>query len=164
MFVLGRQSPGAGGVASDEGFEIGRFTLLGSLGLALVTGIAGVMFAVLYSAARPALPSRARIPAATLVGGTLGGSSFLDPDGIDLLILDPLWFAVAAFIALPAAAACAIAVALERAARARPWPEAWRVSPSRGLAVTAQVAVTGFVALLIAAQGTKLIDVIGRIP
>ena len=44
MLVLRQQSPGAVGLTSDAGFEIGRVTLTGSLGLAAFAAVAGGLF------------------------------------------------------------------------------------------------------------------------
>jgi hypothetical protein len=162
MLQLRRESPLAVGLTSDAGFEIGRVTLAGSLGLVVVTGVLGAAFGVLYAIVRLGLPALARIPAAALAGGTFGGNSFLDPDGIDLLVLDPRWFAIASFIALPALAATAVAVAIERGARGRRWPHPVTL-PAPAVTV-ARVLFTAFIAVFIAAQATALIDVVDRIP
>lgn len=162
MLLLRRESPLAAGLTSDAGFEIGRVTLAGSLFLVVLTGLLGVAFGVLYAIVRLGLPAPVRIPAAVLVGGALGGNSFLDPDGIDLLVLDPTWFAVASFIALPALAAACIAIAIERGARGRRWPRP--VTLPAAAVATSRVLVTALVAVFIAAQATALIDAVGRIP
>jgi hypothetical protein len=162
MLVLRRESPLATGLTSDAGFEIGRVTLAGSLALSAVTGLIGVAFAVAYSVLRTGLPALARTPAAALVGGTLGGTSFLDPDGIDLLVLGPRWFAIASFTVLPALAAMCIAIAIERGARDRRWPHP--VTLPAPAILTARVLVSAFVGVFIVAQTTALIDVIDRIP
>ena len=162
MLVLRRESPLAVGLTSDAGFEIGRVTLAGSLGLVVLTGLLGAAFGVVYAVGRLGLPVAARVPAAALVGGVLGGNSFLDPDGIDLLVLDPTWFAVASFIALPALTAAAVAVAVERGARDRPWP--YPVTLPAPAAMTTRVLFSALVAVFIAAQTTALIDLVGRIP
>ncbi len=162
MLILRRESPLALGLTSDAGFEIGRVTLAGSLGLMVLTGLLGAAFGLLYAVVRLGLPAAARVPAAALVGGTLGGNSFLDPAGIDLLVLDPRWFAIASFIALPALAAASIAVALERGSRDRTWP--YEIDLSGTAATAARVLVSASVALFIAAQAMELLDVVGRIP
>lgn len=158
MLVLRQRSPGTEGLTTDAGFEIGRVTLAGSLGLAVFGAITGMLFAVIYTVARLGLPGAARVPAAVLMGATLGGASFLEPDGIDLLVLESTWFAVVSFVVLPAAAATMIALLIERSARSQPWPAPWRVALPGGPSLAARVIVTGFVALLIAAQGTQLIE------
>ncbi|MBJ7455270.1 MAG: hypothetical protein JHC74_04345 [Thermoleophilia bacterium] len=162
MLQLRRESPLAVGLTSDAGFEIGRVTLAGTLGLVVVTGVLGAAFGVLYAIVRLGLPAVARVPAAALVGGTFGGHSFLDPDGIDLLVLGPRWLAVAAFVALPALAATVAAAAIERGARERPWPLPLAL-PARAVTAT-RALVTALVAIFIAAQATALADVIDRLP
>ena len=52
MMLLAATNPGMGGLTSDDGFMIGRFTLLGSLNLLLVGGLLGALGALVYAALR----------------------------------------------------------------------------------------------------------------
>lgn len=157
MLVLRQQSPGAVGLTSDAGFEIGRVTLSGSLGLAAFAAVAGGLFGLVYLAVRLAVPAPARLTAATLLGATVGGAAFIEPDGIDLLVLDPLWFAVSAFIALAALAALATALAVERLARRAPLtPPAARPPVPPAVALTARVVVAALVVAVVVSQGLAL--------
>ena len=157
MLVLRENSPGAEGLTSDAGFEIGRFTVGGSLSLLAFTAVVGAMGGLLYVAARTGLPGPARIPAAALVAATAGGSAFLEPDGIDLLVLEPLSFAVTAFVALPALAAAATAGLVERVGDAGPALALVDRAP-RWLGPAARVAVSGLVLALIVVQGQELLS------
>ena len=165
MLALRRQSPGVTGIVSDAGFEMGRFTLSGSLQLATVTTALGVMVGLAYVAGRVALPAIARVPAATLLGATVGGASILDPDGIDLLLIEPPDLAVAGFIALPALGAMAIALLVETGARraSGTLTGSWAVPPPR-LRAAAQLCATVLVLVLVVVEGRILIEEIGRIP
>jgi hypothetical protein len=124
MLALRVGSPDAEGVTTDAGFEIGQVTVSGTATLAALTTLAGALAGIAWTGVRPGLPGPARVPLAALLGATVGGASVIDPDGIDLLILEPTWLAVGGFIALPAIAAGAIALIVERAGRAgrRPVP------------------------------------------
>jgi hypothetical protein len=157
MLALRLESPGAAGLTSDAGFEIGRVTLSGSLTLAAFGAVAGATFGLLYLAVRLALPAPARLPAATLLGATVGGAAFVEPDGVDLLVLDPLWLGVGAFIALPALAALATGVAVERLARRAPW-RGTAIGPAapRPVVVSARLAGSALVVALVVTQGVVL--------
>ncbi len=120
MMVLRLNSPGASGLTSDDGFEIGRVTLA-SVNLAAFGAAAGAVFGALYVLLRCGVPAMARVPLATLLGGAVGGTTFLRPEGIDLAVLDPLGLAVAGFIALPALSAMATAALVERWSGLAPW-------------------------------------------
>ena len=102
------------GVKTDDGFEMGRVTLGGSLNLALGYTAGGVLLGLLYALARRFLPRRGRIIAFAAVTAALGGATFVHADGIDYAVLDPLWLAVAFFVALPALAGLSVAWLVER--------------------------------------------------
>jgi hypothetical protein len=102
------------GVVSDDGFEMGRVTLAGSLSLAAGYTVIGVVLGLLYALARRFLPRRGRIAAWSAVTAALGGASFVHAEGVDYLLLDPLWLAVAFFVALPALAGLGVAWLVER--------------------------------------------------
>ena len=102
------------GLETDDGFEIGRFTLSGSLKLAFVYTVFGIILGLLYALARRFLPRRGRVVAWAAVTGALGGATFVHSDGIDYLVLDPLWLAIAFFVALPAIAGLSVAWLVER--------------------------------------------------
>jgi hypothetical protein len=102
------------GVVSDDGFVMGRFTLSGSLRLAAVYTVGGVLLGLGYALARRFLPRRGRRAAWSAVAGALGGGTFVHADGIDYALLRPLWLAVALFVALPALAGLGVAWLVER--------------------------------------------------
>ena len=102
------------GVETDDGFEVGRVTLGGSLNLALVYTVGGIILGLLYALARRFLPQRGRLAAFAAVTAALGGATFVHADGIDYALLDPLWLAIAFFVALPALAGLSVAWLVER--------------------------------------------------
>ena len=79
------------GLTSDDGFEIGRFTLSDTLGLLLITALIGVVAALLYLVARPfvARLGRAAVPAMAVFYGVVGGAMMVHRDGIDFHALNP---------------------------------------------------------------------------
>jgi hypothetical protein len=141
------------GVETDDGFEVGRVTLGGSLNLAFVYTVGGVILGLLYALARRFLPQRGRLLAFSAVTAALGGATFVHADGIDYALLDPLWLAVAFFVALPALAGLSVAWLVERL-------------EARGAPFSRRHAVAGLASLLLvfpAIVGGLLIA-LGRLP
>jgi uncharacterized membrane protein len=93
---------------------MGRVTLSGSLNLAVLYTVFGVILGLLYALARRFLPRRGRIAVWAGVTGALGGAAFVHTSGIDYLVLDPLWLAIAFFVALPTLAGLCVAWLVER--------------------------------------------------
>jgi hypothetical protein len=101
MFVLRVSSdPRVVGMTTDDGFVIGRFTTDTGF-LVLVTTALGGLGGIFYLAVRPWLPARARPVLIGILGAMVGGAAIIRPDGIDFTALEPLWLAVAMFIAIP---------------------------------------------------------------
>lgn len=146
MLVLRSTSDGIAGVVSDDGFEMGRVSAETARLLAFgATG--GALFAGFYVLVRQLVPPRARIPGAALLAGLAGGAAFINPDGVDLAVLEPTWLAVAGFTVLPGVAGLLVAVLVERAARVEPWTASrWYLLAL----VPALAAVQGAVALTLA--------------
>jgi hypothetical protein len=161
MLILRVQSPDASGVTSDAGFTIDRITLAGSLTLAVVTALAGALAGGGYALLRAGLPRPARVPLAAALAGVLGGSAFLDPEGIDLRILEPLWLAVSGFIVLPALAGMLTAILVESLGRRA--PRSRHPRPAHRAVVAAQTVVTGLALLVVTAGGTALVREVDRI-
>jgi hypothetical protein len=101
------------GMTTDDGFRTGSFTTDSFLLLA-VTAIGGSGLGVAYVAVRRWLPQRYRPAVAAVVLGAIGGAFIIEPDGLDFTVLDPLWLAVAIFIALPVAFGAALARGVEQ--------------------------------------------------
>ena len=152
MFVLIRMNPDADGIRTDDGFEMGRFTLSGSLNLCLVGVVFGVISALLYLLFEPLMigPGWFRTLSVSVGAGAVAASQLVHSDGVDFRVLDPYWFAVALFVLLPIAHVAVLdrLVGRIRAALDRPAPRApallgW---PLRGgLAVLFGIAVASLV-------------------
>lgn len=120
-------SPSVRGVTSDDGFEIGRFTLGGTYNLLLLGAAVGVIGAVAYGAVRPWLlgPGWFRRFTVAAASGAVVGSMLIHDDGIDFHVLEPRWLAVTLFVALPALFGVAIAAVVDQVAAIAP-PTGWR--------------------------------------
>ena len=119
--------PNLHGRLTDDGFTIGIVSL-GTLFLLVLTTVTGAVGGVLYLAVRSWLPERARPWLAGVITGLIGGAAIIRPGGIDFTRLEPLWLAVAMFVALPAAYGVATSLLGERflregsaILRSRPW-------------------------------------------
>lgn len=114
MFLLVRASPEADGILSDDGFEMGRFTVSGSLNLLVAAGFLGIVGAVVYAAARWfQLPGLGwRIAATTVCAGVGVGALLVHRDGVDFTLLraGP---AIAAFVVIPALYGALLALVVE---------------------------------------------------
>ena len=79
------------GLTSDDGFEIGRFTLSDTLGLVIVTAFIGVIAALLYLVVHRCVArlGRAAVPAMALFYGVVGGAMMVHRDGIDSMFWSP---------------------------------------------------------------------------
>jgi hypothetical protein len=102
------------GTTSDDGFVIGQVTLGGSVQLAGGMAALGAVNGVLYVLLRDAIPLRARAALWSLFAAAVGGSQIVHGDGVDFTLLEPLWLAVAAFVALLGLAALVVVLLVER--------------------------------------------------
>lgn len=116
MYALVRVSPEATGRVSDDGFEMGRFTLSGSLNLLLVGGFLGLMGGVIYALVRWLLlgPAWFRVACVAAGAGIPVGNQIVHVDGVDFTLLQPAWLSVACFVAVPALYGVALHLAVER--------------------------------------------------
>lgn len=139
MFLLRLSSPDSVvGVTSDDGFEIGRFTLGGTYNLLMLGAVVGVIGAAAYRAVRPWLlgPTWFRRCSVAAASGAVVGSMLIHADGIDFRLLKPSWFAVGLFVALPAVFGGVIAVVVDRVSARAP-SRGWRPWVPPALLVTA---------------------------
>lgn len=114
MFILRLTSDDSvRGLETDDGFAIGDFTGETAF-LVIFTAVLGAAGALLYLPGREWLPHRARAPLSGLLFGTLGGAIVIEPGSIDFTLLEPLWLAVAMFIALPALYGIALSAFIEQ--------------------------------------------------
>ncbi|MFE7225068.1 hypothetical protein ACFU7D_09820 [Nocardioides sp. NPDC057577] len=157
MYLLVRLSPEADGVTSDDGFEMGRFTLDGSLNLVVVCTVLGVVGAVVYLIIRWLLfgPWWFRVLSVTLAAGVGVGNIIVHTDGVDFSLLQPALVSVLAFVAVPAAYGAALTVVAER------WIlTAWPVPPQTGAVGSATLWVLRAVALAVGVL--SLVDLAGK--
>ena len=115
------------GVTSDDGFEIGRFTLTNTVGLVIVTTFIGVLAALLYLVAHPFVArwGRARVPAIAIFYGVVGGAMLVHTDGVDFRLLEPAVLAIALFVAISAGFGAVVAHLVGLAATQGAWPQRW---------------------------------------
>lgn len=128
MLVLRLTSPDAVvGVTSDDGFEIGRFTLGGTYNLLMLGAVVGVIGAAAYRAVQPWLlgPTWFRRLTVAAGSGAVVGSMLIHADGLDFRVLKPTWLAVGLFVALPALFGAVIGVVVDRVSTI-PVPPGWR--------------------------------------
>jgi hypothetical protein len=113
------------GVTSDDGFEIGRFTLSDTIGLVIVTTFIGVIAALLYLVARPfVVPlGRAAVPLIAVFYGTLGGAMMVHRDGVDFNLLEPALLAIVLFVAICAGFGAVVAGLVNGAATEGSWAQ-----------------------------------------
>jgi hypothetical protein len=104
------------GLESDDGFVIGRVSAE-SFFLVLFTGVLGVVGSLAYLAVRAWIPAGSRAAWTGVFGAAVGSSGVVHPDGIDFVLLQPLWLAIALFVALPALYGVAMSVLVERGLR-----------------------------------------------
>ncbi|MGO4257483.1 hypothetical protein [Marmoricola sp. RAF53] len=103
MHLLIRLNADADGVTSDDGFEMGRFTVGGSLNLLLVGVGLGLVSGVLYLLLQPLCfgPDWFRTLSLAVGAGTVAATQVVHADGVDFRLLGPLALAVGIFVALP---------------------------------------------------------------
>jgi len=158
MYLLILLTPKADGVTSDDGFEMGRFTLSGSLNLVAIATILGVAGAVLYLLIRWLLfgPGWFRVLSVTLAAGVGVGNLLVHTDGVDFTLLEPALVSVLPFVAIPAAYGAALTVVAERWILA-----AWPVPPQTGTAGSAALWVLRALALVVGVL--SLVDLAGKV-
>lgn len=114
MFVLRLTSdPSLRGLKTDDDFTIGIFSGATAF-LLFATAFLGVVGGLVYLVVRLWLPERARPWLFGGLTGIVGGALVIRPNGIDFTLLDPLFLAVAMFIALPAAYGVVMSLLTER--------------------------------------------------
>jgi hypothetical protein len=144
MLVLARLNPDTTGLISDDGFRIGQFTDA-TLGLLLFTTAVGVLGGVLYLAVRslrigPAWFQRTSIAVGSAV---VVGAMLVHTDGIDFRVLDPVWLAIAMFVALPGLYALGVSLLADRWLADGSWfltGSRWRLVTLTPLVLTAPAA------------------------
>ena len=151
MLVLRLASdPFVNGMMSDDGFEIGRVTFGGTVQLMGGMAALGAANGALYVVLRGSIPPRLRLLLWSLFGAAVGGMAFVHADGVDFTVLEPLWFAVLSFVALPGLGALGVAVLVERwlgNPHGQPHPAALAIAAALGTVALALVAALGLAVL-----------------
>jgi hypothetical protein len=113
------------GTISDDGFEIGRFTLGDTVGLVVVTAFIGVIAALFLLLAHPfvAFLGPRVVPVMAVFYGVVGGAMMVHRDGIDFNALAPIWLAIVLFVGICAGFGAAAAALLRAAARDGGWAQ-----------------------------------------
>ncbi|QIK67868.1 hypothetical protein G7072_17300 [Nocardioides sp. HDW12B] len=116
MMLLAATNPGMGGLTSDDGFMIGRFTLLGSLNLLLVGGLLGALGAVVYAALRGLVvgPTWFRVLSVGVGPAVVVGEQLVHTDGVDYRLLGNPGLGVALFMLIPGVYAALLTLLAER--------------------------------------------------
>jgi hypothetical protein len=122
------------GLTSDDGFEIGRFTLGDTAGLVVVTSVIGVIAALIFLVAWPFVSrfGRTTVPMMAVLYGVVGGAMMVHTDGVDFTVLEPAALAIALFVAICAGFGAVVAHLVGRAAAVDGWPRAsgwWLLGP-----------------------------------
>jgi len=103
------------GLTSDDGFEIGTFsaaTVFLLVGASMLGAFGGMAYGLLrrYLWGRLWLVTLAVASAAAVVGG----GTFVEAEGIDFRLLEPLWLAIGLFVFLPGAWGATVAITTDR--------------------------------------------------
>jgi hypothetical protein len=145
MRLLAVTSPAsAQGRMTDDQAVVGTISLGGTLGLALVTTVAGALAGLVYLWVRRVLPTsrRGRVAGYGVFAGSVGGALFVhDHPSFDYTVLSPTWLAVLLFVALPLAFGLLLPALVETLDRPSGWLRrrpAWLVT-GLGLLVAAPV-------------------------
>ena len=148
------------GIKSDDGFEIGRFDLASTLELFFETMFLGSTFGLIVVLGRIFLKSRWMPLAWASAGASVGGAVLIHGDGVDFKLLEPHWFAVALFIAIPAAGGGLIAWLVERIDGY--W---WKKPAASGATALAMLPAVVFLPVLLVASLGGAISVLAmRVP
>jgi hypothetical protein len=152
--------PWAQGRMTDDQALVGTISLSGTVGLALVTTIAGALAGLIFLWVRRVLPPtrRGRVAGFGLFTGSVGGALFVhDHPSFDYTVLTPTWLAVLLFVALPLAYGLLVSWLIETLDQAGGW---LRRRPAR------LVTVLGFLVVVpvlpLAAPGVLAAFCIGR--
>jgi hypothetical protein len=125
MRLLAVTSPAsAQGRMTDDQALVGTVSVSGTLGLALVTTIAGALGGLIYLWVRRVLPthSRGRVAGFGLFTGSVGGAMFVhDHPSFDYTVLRPTWLAVLLFVALPLVYGLLVSALVETLDRSGGW-------------------------------------------
>ena len=138
------------GLMTDDGFEVGRISLGGTLQLVAAAIQIGLLGTVVYLVVRPLLlgPPWLRIATVALGAGSTVGAVLIEPDSFDFQAFDPPMLPVVLFVALPITHVALFAALTERWLVEGSW---FRTAPLRPVALTLLVWVLGAFAFVMVA-------------
>ncbi|HEX9766655.1 MAG TPA: hypothetical protein VGA36_07805 [Nitriliruptorales bacterium] len=124
MMLLARLNPQVTGLVSDDDFVMGQFTLGDTVSLVAFGTLVGVLGGLLYLTVRQLRfgPQWFRTASMTIGPAVVVGSMLVHTDGIDFRVLEPAWFAISLFVALPGVFAFAVMRLTDRWTRPEAWP------------------------------------------
>jgi hypothetical protein len=116
MMLLARLNPDATGVTSDDGFRIGQFTLGNTLQLLLTGTVFGLVGACVYALVRHLMIGPRWFQVVSIAGGpaVVVGAGIVHSDGVDFVLIEPVWLAIGLFLAIPALYAVVLTLVAER--------------------------------------------------
>ncbi len=103
------------GITSDDGFEIGRFSL-DTIALLILTSVLGAFAGSAFGFLRMFVigPTWLAMIGFAITCSALGGAALVQSEGIDFRFLGPLWLAVGLFVAIPGLWGVAMVISCER--------------------------------------------------
>lgn len=103
MMLLAGLNPAVHGRVSDDGFVMGRFVLGDTLGLVAFGTVVGVVAGLVFLVVRGLRfgPQWFRTASMVVGPGVVVASLLVHADGIDFVVLQPLWLTVGLFVGLP---------------------------------------------------------------
>lgn len=145
------------GRITDDAAVVGRFSVSGSLSLALFTALLGIFGGLGYALAMRVLPASAlaRVLAFSALSTCVGGALLLhDHPSFDFSELQPTWLAAMLFLLLPALFGALVAAGVDWAQR----PESWvQRLPPRARIIAASVISLPVLPFVLAAAMLSLI-------
>jgi hypothetical protein len=138
------------GLMTDDGFEVGRISVGGTLQLVAAAIQIGLLGTVVYLVVRPLLlgPPWLRTATVALGAGSTVAAVLIEPDSFDFQAFDPPMLPVVLFVALPITHVALFAALTERWLVKGSW---FRTAPLRPVALTLLVWVLGAFAFVIVA-------------
>ncbi|HSV37227.1 MAG TPA: hypothetical protein VLI04_00580 [Nocardioidaceae bacterium] len=116
MAIIAAANDQADGLVSDDGFEIGQFTLSGSLNLLFFGFAIGAFGGALYVALRGLRvgPGWFQVLSISLAPAIVALSMLVHPTGVDFTLLEPISLSLGLFLAVAWGYTLSVAVLVER--------------------------------------------------
>jgi hypothetical protein len=116
MLLLARLNPEVTGRLSDDGFVMGRFTVVATANLLGAAFFLGIVGAVTYAVVRGLMIGPRWFQVLCIAGGAgvSVGAAIVHTDGVDFVLLQPSWLAIALFVLIPGLYAAVLTLLAER--------------------------------------------------